>query len=114
MEYKYAQMVANYLLEWSTNFSFCSTDALWVKMRSALVAGTAGLLLGGQMAAASLDSYIAKESVRSYQGIIDNLGNKGVKAPGTAAGLFIASPNTANPDCELQGIMHDNEDPFWY
>ncbi|KAJ5737957.1 Glucoamylase [Penicillium malachiteum] len=67
-------------------------------MRSIVVASTAGLLLGGQMAAASLDSYIAKESVRSYQGIMDNLGNKGVKAPGTAAGLFIASPNTANPD----------------
>ncbi|KAJ5729558.1 Glucoamylase [Penicillium malachiteum] len=67
-------------------------------MRSVLVASTAGLLLGGQMAAASLDSYITKESVRSYQGIMDNLGNKGVKAPGTAAGLFIASPNTANPD----------------
>lgn len=100
MEYKYAQMVANYLLQWAPNFSSGFTDVLWAKMRSTLVAGTAGLLLGGHLAAASLDSFIAKESVRSYQGIIDNLGNKGVKAPGTAAGLFIASPNTANPDCE--------------
>lgn len=60
--------------------------------------------MGGELATAnpfsSLDSFILKEGVRSYQGILDNLGNKGVKAPGTAAGLFVASPNTANPDCK--------------
>ncbi|KAJ5560424.1 Glucoamylase [Penicillium frequentans] len=70
-------------------------------MRSTFLT-VAGVLVGGQVAAAnpfnSLDSFILKEGARSYQGIIDNLGNKGVKAPGTAAGLFVASPNTANPD----------------
>jgi glucoamylase len=77
---------------------FCS-----FKMRSAFLT-LAGVLVGGQLAAAnplsSLDSFISKEGLRSYQGIIDNLGNKGAKAPGTAAGLFVASPNTADPDCK--------------
>jgi glucoamylase len=51
---------------------------------------------------ADLASYILKEGQRSVLGITENLGGKGSKAPGTAAGLFIASPNTANPDCKSQ------------
>ncbi|KAJ5610328.1 glucan 1-4-alpha-glucosidase [Penicillium lagena] len=73
-------------------------------MRSTFLTSVAGLLLLEALAAASplsgftLDSFISKQGPRSYQGILDNLGNKGSKAPGTAAGLFVASPNTANPD----------------
>lgn len=75
------------------------------KMWSTVLTSVAGVLVGGQLAAAnptagSLNSFIMMEGLRSYQGIMDNLGNKGVKAPGTAAGLFVASPNTANPDCK--------------
>lgn len=74
-------------------------------MWSTVLTSVAEVLVGGQLAAAnptagSLNSFISEEGLRSYQGIIDNLGNKGVKAPGTAAGLFVASPNTANPDCK--------------
>ncbi|CAI7618413.1 unnamed protein product [Penicillium glandicola] len=79
-----------------------SWEFKWLEMRSTILS-VAGVLMGGHLAVAnptstSLNSFIAKEGLRSYQGILDNLGNKGVKAPGTAAGLFVASPNTANPD----------------
>jgi glucoamylase len=48
---------------------------------------------------ASANSYLIKEGVFSYETILKNLGNTGINAPGTAAGLLIASPNTENPDC---------------
>lgn len=48
---------------------------------------------------ASANSYLIKEGVFSYESILKNLGNTGTNAPGTAAGLLVASPTTKNPDC---------------
>ena len=42
------------------------------------------------------------EGMFSYESILKALGNTGSNAPGTAAGLLIASPNTENPDCTCQ------------
>ncbi|KAI2792381.1 Glucoamylase [Penicillium oxalicum] len=74
-------------------------------MRLTLLSGVAGVLCAGQLTAArpdpkggNLTPFIHKEGERSLQGILDNLGGRGKKTPGTAAGLFIASPNTENPD----------------
>jgi hypothetical protein len=39
------------------------------------------------------------EGMFSYESILKALGNTGSNAPGTAAGLLIASPNTESPDC---------------
>ncbi|KAF7157637.1 hypothetical protein CNMCM5623_002011 [Aspergillus felis] len=44
------------------------------------------------------NSYLVKEGLFSYESILKALGNTGSNAPGTAAGLLIASPNTENPD----------------
>lgn len=79
-------------------------------MRLTLLSGVAGVLCAGQLTAArpdpkggNLTPFIHKEGERSLQGILDNLGGRGKKTPGTAAGLFIASPNTENPDCKWPG-----------
>ncbi|EAW09113.1 putative glucan 1,4-alpha-glucosidase [Aspergillus clavatus NRRL 1] len=45
-----------------------------------------------------LEAFIAKEGLLSYQNILKAIGNTGSNAPGTAAGLFIASPSLVNPD----------------
>lgn len=77
-------------------------------MRTAVLTGIIHVLLGHVVFATSLgrspslDIFAVTQGLRSYQGILDNLGNKGSKAPGTAAGLLVASPNTANPDCEFR------------
>lgn len=46
------------------------------------------------------DQYIAKENPIALQGILDNIGPKGIKAPGAKAGIVVASPSTFNPNCE--------------
>ena len=78
-------------------------------MRATLFTSVASVLWTGSLTFASstaksadLASFISKEGQRSIVGITENLGGKGSKTPGTAAGLFIASPNMANPDCKLQ------------
>jgi hypothetical protein len=80
------------------------------RMRVSFLAGVASLFAGRLALASSvpglqslsLDIYIVKEALRSYEGILQNFGNKGSLAPGTASGLFVASPNTANPDCKFR------------
>ncbi|KAJ5389659.1 Glucoamylase [Penicillium cataractarum] len=74
-------------------------------MRATLFTSVASVLWTGSLTFASptaksadLASFISKEGQRSIVGISENLGGKGSKTPGTAAGLFIASPNMANPD----------------
>jgi hypothetical protein len=77
-------------------------------MRATFLTGVASVLWTGSLTSASptsknadLTSFISEEGQRSILGITENLGGKGSKTPGTAAGLFIASPNMANPDCKL-------------
>ncbi|KAF2757603.1 putative glucan 1,4-alpha-glucosidase [Pseudovirgaria hyperparasitica] len=45
-----------------------------------------------------LDSYIESQLQRSLQGVFDNIGPDGAKAPGAHAGIVIASPSTLDPD----------------
>lgn len=58
---------------------------------------------------ASANSYLIKEGVFSYESILKNLGNTGTNAPGTEAGLLIASPNTENPDCRSKKPISKNK-----
>ena len=78
-------------------------------MRGTLLTSVASVICAGPLAFASptskssdLNTFLLEEGLRSIQGIADNLGPKGIKAPGTAAGLLVASPNTANPNCTFQ------------
>jgi glucoamylase len=61
-----------------------------------------------ERSSAAANSYLVKEGLFSYESILKALGNTGSNAPGTAAGLLIASPNTENPDCMCQP-----EEPLW-
>ena len=54
-----------------------------------------------RQASGSLDNFVATESPIALQGVLDNLGPDGSQAPGTGAGLLIASPSTENPNCEF-------------
>ncbi|KAF1989165.1 carbohydrate-binding module family 20 protein [Aulographum hederae CBS 113979] len=49
-------------------------------------------------AVADLTSDIATQRTRSLQGVLDNLGPKGVLAPGANAGILVASPSTEDPN----------------
>lgn len=78
-------------------------------MRGNLVTSVASVLCVGPLAFANptsksgnLNTFLLEEGLRSIRGIADNLGPKGIKAPGTAAGLLVASPNIANPNCTFQ------------
>ena len=50
-------------------------------------------------ASGSLASFIASESPIALQGVLNNIGDTGSKAPGARAGITIASPSTSNPNC---------------
>ncbi|KAH2454292.1 hypothetical protein KXW63_004420 [Aspergillus fumigatus] len=47
---------------------------------------------------AAANSCLVKEGLFAYESILAALGNTGINAPGTAAGLLIASPTIQNPD----------------
>ena len=48
----------------------------------------------------SLDSFVSTENAIAMQGILDNIGGNGSKTAGVGAGLIVASPSKANPDCK--------------
>ena len=52
-----------------------------------------------ERATGSLASFIAAEGPVALQGVLNNIGSKGSLAPGVQAGLVVASPSKANPDC---------------
>ena len=51
-------------------------------------------------ASGSLDNFIATESPIALQGVLNNIGSTGSKAPGASSGIVIASPSTSNPNCK--------------
>ena len=53
-----------------------------------------------ERATGSLSSFITSESPMALQGVLNNIGSTGSKAPGAASGLVIASPSTTNPNCK--------------
>ncbi|KAI9643051.1 hypothetical protein NHQ30_008786 [Ciborinia camelliae] len=62
-----------------------STKGLAQPKLSARVAGT-------------LDNYLKTQGPISLQGILNNIGPDGSKAPGASAGIVVASPSTSDPD----------------
>lgn len=48
-----------------------------------------------------LESFVQKERAISLQGVLNNIGPHGSRAPGAGAGVIIASPSTVNPNCEF-------------
>lgn len=57
----------------------------------------------------TIDNYFTSQSPVSIQGILNNIGPDGSKAPGASAGIVVASPSTVDPNCESmnpkQGIQ---------
>lgn len=53
-----------------------------------------------ERATGPLSSWLASENVYALQGVLNNIGSGGSKAPGAASGIVVASPSTSNPDCE--------------
>jgi glucoamylase len=43
---------------------------------------------------------IEQQNKISFNGVLNNIGPNGQKAPGASAGVIIASPSTQDPDCE--------------
>ena len=58
-----------------------------------------------ERATGSLASFIASEAPIALQGIVNNIGSGGALAPGVEAGLVVASPSQANPDCQCVSLM---------
>ena len=53
-----------------------------------------------ERATGSLASFLSSEGPIALQGLLNNIGSGGALAPGAEAGLVIASPSKANPDCQ--------------
>ncbi|WPH04005.1 extracellular glucoamylase protein, protein [Acrodontium crateriforme] len=51
-----------------------------------------------ERATGSLSSWLASESTVALQGILNNIGASGSKAPGAKSGIVVASPSTSNPN----------------
>ena len=47
----------------------------------------------------SLANFIASEGPIALQAVMNNIGSGGAMAPGVEAGLVVASPSKADPDC---------------
>lgn len=54
----------------------------------------------------SLASFIASEGPIALQGVLNNIGSGGALAPGVEAGLVVASPSKADPDCQCVSSMN--------
>ena len=58
-----------------------------------------------ERATGSLASFIASEGPIALQGVVNNIGSGGAVPPGVEAGLVVASPSQANPDCQCVSLM---------
>ena len=54
----------------------------------------------------SLASFLASEGPIALQGVLNNIGSRGALAPGVEAGLVVASPSKADPDCQCISSVH--------
>lgn len=66
-----------------------------------------------ERATGSLASFIASEGPVALQGVLNNIGSGGSFAPGVEAGLVVASPSKANPDCQwVSSVDQQTSYPF--
>ena len=56
----------------------------------------------------SLKNFIASEGLVALRAILNNIGSRGAMTPGVEAGLVIASPSKANPDCQCLSFSCSN------
>ena len=56
----------------------------------------------------SLENFIAFEGPVALRAILNNTGFRGAVTPGVEAGLVIASPSKANPDCQCLSLSYSN------
>lgn len=54
-----------------------------------------------------LEPFVQKERAIALQGVLNNIGPHGSRAPGVGAGVIIASPSTVDPNCEFANNLLD-------
>lgn len=81
--------------------------------RSLLASGLA-LGVGGAAWAQNvdLDAFVSSERAIALQGALNNIGPSGSEVAGASAGLVVASPSKANPNCKgsLSWTRHGKDD----
>jgi glucoamylase len=65
---------------------------------------------GGGLQARDLNSFVVSEKAVALQGALNNIGPNGSMVPGAGAGLVVASPSKANPNCEFGFPTMEDED----
>lgn len=53
------------------------------------------------LGARDLDSFVSSERANALQGALNNIGPDGAAVPGAGAGLVVASPSMADPNCQF-------------
>lgn len=59
------------------------------------------------LSARDLNSFVTSERAVALQGVFNNVGPDGAKAPGAAAGYVIASPSSVDPPCKYLNKSRD-------
>lgn len=71
----------------------------------ACVAGFPARGVGELERRSALDDWIAKQEAVAYAGVLDNVGDAGLRSFGAKRGLVLASPSTVDPDCEFLQVF---------
>lgn len=58
-----------------------------------------------RQASSTLDVWLGIESPIALQGVLNDIGADGSRAPGANSGVVIASPSTENPDCRCLNFV---------
>lgn len=53
-----------------------------------------------RVAAADLDDFISSQRTIALNGVLSNIGPDGASVAGASAGIVVASPSKADPDCK--------------
>lgn len=59
-----------------------------------------------------VDAFVSSERAIALQGALNNIGPDGSEVPGASAGLVVASPSKANPNCKSSVIKEGTQAPW--
>lgn len=62
--------------------------------------------LQSKLQSSSLDTWLSAEAPIAQQGVLDNIGANGAKAPGAKAGVVVASPSMTDPPCQCSCTLY--------
>ncbi len=101
MELKFLQSFLCAYLNF-TSYEIDPREFLTMRFSTSIFAGFASLAAAAPSAlgARDLTSFIAQERAIALQGVKNNIGPDGSKAPGAGAGFVVASPSRVDPPCK--------------